>query len=179
MAILCFFALTPVGANPYLEDPDDRTFDYDDSQDKPWIENEAEIPPPPDPSTLDELQITGLPPGFTLLLDLERLAVDPVDRVIRLWLVLRSKEGHDNTSFEGYRCASGEYRVYAYADPRRDPPVREMTRSTWREARGSMAQNYRRHLLKQTFCGLRGARTPTEIRQAVRSGELRDPLIYR
>lgn len=152
---------------------------YDESLVAPWIEQEIQIPDPPEPGDLHPLQLTGLPPGFKLFLDLDGITFNAKDGVIRLWMVLRSSAGNDNTSYEGYRCSTGEYKVFAYANARRDPPVRQMTRSTWRSPRGERSTNYRRYLMDQTLCGLRGARPPVEIQQAVRRGQLRDPLIYR
>jgi len=179
--LLLWLAMPAAASNPYIEDVEsgpDR-FDHDETLVKPWIEQEAAIPDPPDPESLHELRANGLPPGFRLLLDIDRISVDPDDGVVRLWLVLRSSSGSDNTSYEGYRCITGEYRVYAYANLNRDPPVRPLTRSSWRKARGEHSTDYRRELLRHYLCGIRGARPPIEIQQAVRRGELRDPLLYK
>jgi hypothetical protein len=165
-------------ANPYLEDPN-REFRYDDSRDVPWIEQDTNIPALPDPDDLQNLRIEGLPPGFELYLDTTGLTVDAKDGVIRLWLFLRSDRGTNNGTFEGFRCASGEYRVYGYATPRREPPVTRANRSTWRGVKDSRGDRYRRALMESYLCDLRGAREPSDIHQAVRAGNPRDSLLER
>jgi hypothetical protein len=158
---------------------DGARFNYDETLATPWIESETEIPPLPEPGTLQPLQITGLPPGMQLLLDTARVTVGEEDEIVRLWVYLRSAQGVDNGTYEGYRCSTGEYKVYAYANPRRDPPITPAKRSTWRVARGERSTQYRRYLLQNYLCGLRGARPPVEIQQLVRDGEPRDPLLFR
>jgi hypothetical protein len=170
-----------MSSNPYLEDAESgpQRFGFDESLVAPWMEQDTVIPDPPDPSSLHELEAEGLPPGFRLFLDIDRVTVDPKDEIIRLWVVLRSSAGHENMSYEGYRCTTREYRVYAYANLQRDPPVRPLQRSTWRKARKERSTYYRKELLRHYLCGLHGARAPIEIRQAVRDGELRDPRLFK
>jgi hypothetical protein len=178
-SILLFcIAMPAMSSNPYVDEPGSAPFNFDESLVEPWMEQETTIPDPPELDSLHELRADGLPPGFRLFLDIDRITVDPEDGIIRLWMMLRSSAGHENISYEGYRCITGEYRVYAYANLQRDPPVRALTRSTWRKARGERSTYYRKELLRHYLCGLRGARPPIEIQQAVRRGELRDPLLF-
>jgi hypothetical protein len=164
--------------NPFLE-PENPEFQYDDSRDVPWIEQETQIPDLPDLIDLQYLQIDGLPRGLKLYLDTARLTIDPNDEVIRLWLYVRSDRGADNGTYEGFRCTTGEYKVYAYATPRREQAVTPARGSAWRAAKGTPGSRYRRALMNGYLCGLRGARPPVDIRQAVRAGQPRDPMLYR
>ena len=157
-------------ANPYL-DSGERRFDFDESLADPWIENETEIPDLPEFSSLQSLSIRGLPPGLSLFLDTARVTVDPDDGIVRLWVYLKSKQGAENGTFDGYRCETGEYKVYAYATPRRDPPITPAKRSIWREARGERSTNYRKYLLRHYLCELGLARKPNEIQRVVRTGD--------
>ena len=140
-------------------------FSYDDSQDIPWIENETEVLALPDADDLSPVDMDRLPEGFALLVDKSRISVDPRDRVIRLWVWLRSRSGSESGSYEGYRCTSGEYKVYAYANPQRDPPVSKARRPRWRTAERGPNGGWRAELLADYFCGIRGTRSAHEIGQ--------------
>jgi hypothetical protein len=161
--------------DPYHEYRDEvgrGEFSYDDSQDIPWIENEAEVLAVPKADELVRVDMDQMPPGLELWVDTSRITVDPKDRVIRLWLWVRSKQGAENGTFEGYRCETGEYKVYAYANPHRDPPVSKAKRPTWRTVSQRRNGNYRLELLGDYFCGIRGTRTADEIREYM-TGEFR------
>ena len=142
-------------------------FRYDDSEDIPWIENETEILALPREQDLRPLAVGEMPDGLQLLVDERRIDVSPKDNVVRLWLVVRSRAGADNGSYEGYRCETGEYKVYAHANPTRKPPVTKAKRAQWRSVHAGRPGNYREILLKDYFCSIRGTRNPQEIRQAM------------
>ena len=158
--------------DPYREFRGEDTseeFDYDDSQDIPWIENETEVLAPPRDEDLVPVSIDRLPAEMELLIDERRITFNPDDRVIRLWLVLRSRAGVNNGSFEGFRCETMEYKVYAYANSSRTPAVSKAKRPSWRAVGKLLSSNYRLELLQDYFCSLGGARDPDEIRLALRS----------
>lgn len=181
LALCLLLSLPPAQADPYVEDIESGPgqFNYDESRKTPWIEDETEVPDLPELETLQPLRITGLPPELKLFLDTARVNVNNKDGIVRLWVYLRSDRGADNGTYEGYRCVTGEYKVYAYATPRRDPPVTPARRSVWRKARDAVSTPYRQFLMSDYLCGLRGVRPPIEIQQAVRAGKPRDPLLYR
>ena len=82
--------------DPYYDYRDEigrGEFSYDDSQDIPWIENETEVLAPPRDEDLVPVSIDRLPAEMELLIDERRITFNPDDRVIRLWLVLRSRAG--------------------------------------------------------------------------------------
>lgn len=142
-------------------------FNYDGDQDTPWIENEAKILTVPPPGDFSPVEIEALPPGLALRMDKSRILFDREDRVTRVWLAVSSQAGADNISFEGFRCATREYKVYAYADRRRDPPVSKANRPAWRSVKTTARVNYRQELLNDYFCGIRGARSAEEIREVM------------
>lgn len=147
----------------WQDDIEGREFDYDDSQDIPWIENETEVLAMPQADDLRRVALDDLPDGFELMADTSRITVDPKDRVVRLWLWVRSSSGSESGSFEGFRCATQEYKVYAYANPGREPPVSKARRPRWREVGARRDGNYRGELLRDFFCGIRGTRSAHEI----------------
>lgn len=156
--------------DPYYDYRDEMSrdeFSYDDSQDIPWIENETEILALPEDDDLKVVGVDQLPKGMQLLVDFSRISVSPDDRVIRLWIVVRTQSGNENGTYEGFRCETGEYKVYAYSNPRRTPPVTKANRPRWRAVKDARSGNYRLELLEDYFCGIRGTRSPDEIRQAM------------
>lgn len=167
--LLCALALAGSALasdpDPYAEFRDAETFGYDDSGDIPWIETETEVLAMPEAADLSRLRLDRLPRDFELLVDKERITVDPRDRVVRLWLWMRSSAGNESGTFEGYRCSTGEYKVYAYANPRREPPVRRAPNARWKAVSEARGGDYRTELLKDYLCGIRGTRSAHEIRQ--------------
>ena len=151
----------------YRDEVERGEFSYDDSQDIPWIENETEVLAAPREEDLVRVGVDQMPPGLELLIDARRLTVDPDDRIIRLWMVVRSEAGVDNGSFEGFRCATREYKVYAFSNASRTPPVTKAKRPRWRPISRRRGGNYRLELLQDYFCGLGGARSADEIRVAL------------
>ena len=172
--LLLFSALISASAmardiivDPYHEYRDEvgrGEFNYDDSQDIPWIENETEVLAVPEEDNLVPIDLDTLPQQLELLIDKSRITVGEEDRVIRLWMWVRSQHGAENGSFEGYRCETGEYKVYAYANPQRSPPVSKAKRPRWLSAN---SRTYRAELLRDYFCSIRGTRSPGEIAQAM------------
>lgn len=162
----------------YRDEGETGVFQYDDSQDIPWIESETEILALPREQDLVEIDVAELPPGMKLLIDTRRISVNPDDRAVRLWLVLRSDSGVDNGSYEGFRCILNQYKVYAYATPRRTPPVSKTNRPSWRDLSKNPRGNYRRELLQEYFCTIRGVRAESEIRVALTRGVERDTWLH-
>ena len=148
----------------YRDEVERGEFSYDDSQDIPWIENETEILSMPRPEDLSPVRIDKMPAGMALSIDTTRIDVNPEDRVVRLWLWVRSGSGVENGTYEGFRCETSEYKVYAYANPRRDPPVTKAKRPRWISVKEGRFGDYRRELLRDYFCGIRGTRSAREIR---------------
>lgn len=180
LVLLAILVALPVaaektGIDPYFDwrdEIDSGGFQYDDSLDTPWIESETAVLALPRPDDLVPVRLDSLPPGIALFIDRSRITVGDKDRVVRAWLWTRGSGGAENGTFEGFRCETREFRVYAYANPRRDPPVNLARRSTWQAIEGSKARNYRLELLQDYFCGIRGTRSAREIADYL-TGEFR------
>ena len=84
--------------------------------------------------------------GFRFFVDGATLTVGK-DRVVRYVLVARSADGAQNVSYEGMRCAAGEYRIYAIG--RSDGSWVE-SRTGWRPVRGAPARQVA--LYREYFC---------------------------
>lgn len=158
----------------YRDEVDRGEFSYDDSQDIPWIENETEILAIPARENLAEVRLDRAPEGLTMLIDKSRIAVNPDDRVIRVWLWVRRDGGSESGTFEGFRCATREYKVYAYANPSRQPPVKKAKNPRWKGAGNRGSADFRRELLDDYFCGIRGTRAANEIVDQITNGFTRE-----
>ena len=165
----------------YLDESERGEFSYDDSEDIPWIENETEVLAVPDPADLMSVRLDLMPAGMELLIDQSRIDVDPKDRVVRVWLWVRSDGGAERGTFEGYRCDVGEYKVYAFANPHRDPPVTKAKRPSWISLKTSfttMKNNYRSELMKDYLCHVTGPRSPSEILEYLSGNVAREGFFF-
>lgn len=161
--------------DPYYEYRDEvgrGEFGYDDSADIPWIENETEVLAVPKAADLSPVILDRAPEGIEVLVDKTRIDVNPDDRVVRVWLWVRSESGAERGTYEGFRCDTREYKVYAYANPNREPPVSKAKRPRWIAVKGNSRSDYRRELLRDYFCDLRGTRTAGDIRDLL-TGQFR------
>jgi hypothetical protein len=142
------------------------SIDYDERLAEKWQEQTTEVPPLPDDDGLSPMQVDRLPPGMRAYIDLPTLAVGE-DLVVRYWLVIKGDGGGYNATFEGTRCASGEYRVYAYGYPRRDPPIVDAGGSPWQDT-GFPA--YRAEITRDFLCTGTTPKSPRQIANVLRHG---------
>ena len=184
LALLSVLVLAPWAIARDTSDPywDHRSgaergeFDYDDSGDVPWRELAAEIPPLPNSAEFLPLQLDTLPRGMRAFLHLDSLTVGERDAVVRYWLLLTGQGGGFNATYEGVKCNTGEYKVYAYGNPERQRKVRVMPDPKWR-AHGASRHDLREELTRDYLCTGVTPRTLTQIESEVRhhSG-YEDPL---
>ena len=163
--------------DPALDALDQNEFNYDESQDIPWIEFKTNVLVMPKAQDLSPLDLDEMPPETQLFVDKSRIAVNPEDGVVRMWLWVRSEFGAEQGSFEGFRCATREYKVYAYANPTRNPPVTLAKNARWRVAKSGLSGNYRAELQRDYLCGISGARSPQEIRNHMDGGVRRHTFL--
>ena len=135
--------------------------DYDPNLEIPWLELETRVTNPPREEDLKELPMDSLPPNLKLYADFTNLVVDKSDLVTRTWFVVRSSQGAYNGTYEGIRCATKEYKVYAYANPTRNKELRVPKFSSWREIK---ANSYRAELVADYLCAESLPRSPDQIR---------------
>ena len=165
---LCAFTLgslaalvTDAGAGSYdSSDPYHRyrapnekgAFTYDDSGDKVWSEEKVRIPAPPaSEEGFLELQLESLPREFRAYIDPGAVDLNPNDRVLRYWLIVRS--GASTTvSYEGANCASRELKVYAFADPRGPDGLRRVRDPRWQPVGFGRRNDYHWELFDSVLC---------------------------
>lgn len=143
-------------------------FDDFDGEVKEWKESFSEIPPLPQDSDWRQIRVDALPKNQTAYLDMNTLAISHKDFVVRYWLLIRSKAGAFTISYEGLRCSTKEYIVYAYANPRRKPVVRKQKMPKWKKYGLLKKGDYRAELAEDFFCTGEIPRQKRQIEQSAR-----------
>ncbi len=152
-----------------------NTSDYDENQASPWVEHQVEIGGWPEDEHLTKLRMDKMPMNMTLYADLSHLTVGNEDYVTRLWLAVRSTKGAYNGTYEGFRCATGEYKIYAYANPERREPLRIASSAHWRKVKG---KNYRHELMADYLCHDTWPRSPDAVAERLNSNMIGDETAY-
>ena len=159
------------GSDPYYRQRpliDRGEFQYDDSQEVPWREDSARLPPPPaDDAALGQLKLDSLPKAFTAYLDTATLNLNPNDGVIRYWLVVRAGSSA-TTSYEGVNCSSREYKTYAFADPREPSGLRLVRDPKWQLLGFTRSSDYRWEMADSYLCIGTSAKTPQDVVGTIR-----------
>lgn len=134
LALFCFCGVAQAG------------FLVDDEDAEPWKEGEVTFPAYPDGANLFRFYVSATTPN-TFLVDTSTISVG-ADSVVRYVLVIRSRSGAENVTFEGIRCATGERRLYAIGQQGRSwTAARESAWSpisfnTYNRAQAALAQDY-------------------------------------
>jgi hypothetical protein len=90
-------------------------FDFEFENEKPWVEQSAQLPPSPRAENLIEFNVSSAT-RHRHFVDTASISVGE-DKVVRYTVVIEAAGGARNVSFEGMRCATGERRLYAYGQP--------------------------------------------------------------
>jgi len=83
-----------------------------DFEEKPWSELEARLPSPPEQGNLLPFYVSAAS-NNRFFIDSESI-LPGTDGVVRYTLVILSVSGARNVSFEGMRCATSEFKRYAF-----------------------------------------------------------------
>ena len=114
-------------------------------------EGAVRLPAYPKPESLIEFT-AGPNTRFRFFIDPASLTLEP-DGVVRYTLVARSPSGFANVTYEGMRCSSASYKVYALGDAGRWT-VRD---SEWRALRSAAVQRWHTELSAEYFCPKSGS----------------------
>lgn len=148
---------------PMIQDGPSR---YDEEQEKRnW--KEAEVPPPafPADANLIEFQVSS-GATFRFFIDAASLSVAP-DGVVRYTLVARSPSGVANVSYEGIRCITKSYKVYAQGTGGRW----SARQGEWRDIEAKTVQRWHNVLYYEYLCPRhRPIQTAAEGVNALRRG---------
>jgi CNP1-like family len=116
-------------------------------EEKEFREIEVTLPPSPAESGLLAFQLRQNSAN-QFYIDRNSISIGP-DRVVRFSAVIKSPSGALNTSYEGMRCKTSEYKVYAYGAENGE--WMKAHDSQWRWIERSSA-NFRFTLYKDYFC---------------------------
>ena len=130
-----------------------------------WKEGDVKLPAYPKAEGMIEFFVSGAT-SFRFFIDPESVAPGP-DSVVRYTLIARSPSGVSNVSYEGIRCDTNSFRVYALGNDGRWS-ARE---SEWRAIEPRSVQRWHLELRTQYFCpGRIAIHTAAEGVDALRRG---------
>lgn len=147
-------------------------FATDDPDEPVWTEEVAAPPAFPKDADLIQFYVSaGTPNRF--FVDGATLSVGK-DGVVRYVLVIRTSGGATNVSFEGIRCKTGEYKIYATG--RSDGTWAPARLAEWRPIENKPINRYHAALSRELFCPISTPISSAEEgRDALRRG--RHPLL--
>jgi hypothetical protein len=149
LALIVLSALAQAAKErPFVDEP---STDRDDVEDgAPWEESEAGavMPPWPEDGDLLEFNVDRSDSPFRYYVDGRNVRVGE-DGVVRFTLVIKSRSGAANVSYEGMRCNVREYKVYAYGSRGKFRPVKG---AQWERLNQSAYDLYRLDLRNFYLC---------------------------
>jgi hypothetical protein len=125
-----------------------RNLKYKPAPGSEWKEEDLVVPPYPSEDGLVKVDIDRYDYPYTLFVDTKSVSVGK-DDIIRYTVVLRSKSGVDNVSFEGLLCNRHQYKRYAYGNEGKFYPV---PNADWRRIQDRRQDIYRNVLAGDYFC---------------------------
>lgn len=136
-------------------------------KERQWREMDAPLPGYPRDENLLPFFVSAAS-SFRFYVDAASLSVGE-DGVVRYALVVRSAQGAESVSFEGIRCSTAEYRIYATG-------LREgrwlPSKTPWRSIAPRNVQRWHNALYTEYFCPLgEPIRSAAEGVQALRRGD--------
>lgn len=141
----------------------------DDDPDAPkWEEVALQLPVFPQEANLREFYVSATT-THKYYIDATTLSVGK-DGVVRYALVVRTSGGATNITYEGIRCESREYKIYATGH--RDGTWVVARRSPWRPVENKPTNRHHAALSREYFCPVGNAiYTADEGREALRLGK--------
>lgn len=142
--------------------------DPDDPDAPKWQEEEMALPAFPQDAGLREFYVSEMT-AHKFFIDATTLSVGK-DGVVRYVLVVRTRGGATNITFEGIRCESREFRIYASGH--RDGSWATARLGKWRPIENKPMNRHHAALTRDLFCpnGV-PIRSPAEGQEALRLGK--------
>jgi len=141
--------------------------DDDDPDAQKWEEEAIQLPAFPQEGNLREFYVSATT-AHKFYIDAATLSVGK-DGVVRYVLVVRTSGGATNTTYEGLRCESGEYKIYATGH--RDGTWAPTRKGEWRSIVNKPTNRHHAALSRDYFCPSGTAiLTPAEGQEALRLG---------
>jgi hypothetical protein len=148
LAILSSPALSADWNRPFIDEQEAPTPASVLDRDRTWKEATTSLPPWPKDSDLIEFSVDDPSSQFRQFIDGKHISVG-ADGAVRYTLVVESRSGARNVSYEGLRCTPhGAFKIYAYGDNGRF----EEARGDWISLHGRLQDKIHRDLHKQILC---------------------------
>ena len=179
-ALLVFLLLSPGLVSGASDDDDVYKEDaikhhiYKPPPGSEWKEQGLVVPPYPSDDNLISIDVGQYDFPYKVFVDSASLSVGK-DRVVRYTVVLRSKSGVDNVSFEGIRCNRNQYKRYAYGTNGQFYPLPV---NDWAFIRRQRQDIYRTVLYNEFFCPLPTGDAVAVIRSKLKSSGNDDRYIF-
>jgi hypothetical protein len=158
--------LLPLVASVAMADV--RLRDFSDPDAPAWTEAEAVLPEFPKAENLLRFYVSEMT-AHRFMIDASTLQVDK-DGVVRYALVIQTSGGATNISFEGIRCDTREFRLYASGH--REGRWTKARLSEWRPIENKPINRHHAALSRDLFCPNGAAiNTVDEGRDALRRGK--------
>lgn len=149
---IAFILLALTASAPVFSVVDDPllgpTRNYDYEEEEPWKESAMSLPAPPRDENLVEFYVSATTTN-RFFIDVPSVSVGP-DRVVRYTLVVRSRGGATNVSYEGIRCDTKQKKVYAFG--RADGSWSPLREPQWTDIGGSVMNRQHAALQSEYFC---------------------------
>jgi hypothetical protein len=112
--LLCGPALSAERDRPFIDEAEPQTPESVEDRDTTWKEDSTSLPPWPKDEDLVEFSVDDPSSRFRQFIDGKHIQIGK-DGAVRYTLVVESRSGARNVSYEGLRCTpSGALRIYAY-----------------------------------------------------------------
>ena len=149
LALFCGYAALAAAQNTnQLPETHGGKSDWELEQEKlSWKDGAVRLPEYPSSENLIEFQVS-MQSSFRFYVDAASISLAP-DGVVRYTLVARSPSGVANVSYEGIRCGTKSYRVYAIGSEGRWQPGRQ---EDWRDIEVRSVQRWHNALYFDYFC---------------------------
>jgi hypothetical protein len=133
---------------PFIDEPEPVTPESVVDKDTSWKEGSVSLPPWPKDGDLVEFQVDDPSSQFRQYIDGKHISVGS-DGAVRYTLVVESRTGARNVSFEALRCTpEGAFKIYAYGNNDRF----EKTDGEWQSIHGRAHDKIHRDLHKLILC---------------------------
>jgi hypothetical protein len=152
---------------PFIDEQEPPTPSSVNAEDAAWREGATTLPPWPKDGDLVEFEVDDPSSPFRQYVDGRSITVG-ADGAVRYTLVVESRSGARNVSFEGLRCTpKGSFKIYAYGNNGRF----EKTEGEWQTIHGRSHDKIHRDLHKLILCAPREfePRAKKEMIRAMRS----------
>jgi hypothetical protein len=129
---------------------DDSSSDFQWQPQQAYTEAAVEIPQNIDLNDLQEFQVSANNPRFRYYIERGSLYTGE-DMVTRFVVVIRSRSGVTNSSYEGLRCGERLFKTYAYGSADKLFPASE---ASWQTIPKGEPDNYHATLYDDLICNL-------------------------